>query len=773
MPLQSLRSSRTQSILVGISVFCALYLVSRYSYAVFQSLVESFTLFIACGVFLITWNTRRVLGNNYLLFIGISFLFVGTLELLSSVVFFGSDASGGYDANVVAQLRIATRHIHSISFLAATFYLKRRLNAGWLFLALAVFTTFVLISIFRLDIFPDCFVEGTGLTPFNRWSEYVIVSAFFVCILVLFRHRSLFNSGVFGRIVTSIVFSIAADLTLTLYSQPGDKMSVFGDMFEMLGFYFIYEAVIATGLTNPRDLLLHDLKHSESQLRSIAVTAGDAIVCVDKNGDVTFWNPSAERMFGYTTEELMGRSLIPLIPERYRGLHREGLSRFPETNENAFIGKTLEIEGLRKDGTEFPVEISLTSWESEGQWFFTAVARDITERLNVRKKLVSSHAELEDTVRKRTSELLIRSEKLKREMEERVRAEEALRESETKYRIIADNTRDWEWWLGPDAGFIYVSPSCKGVTGYGPEDFVSDPDLINRIVHPEDREFFGAHLHEVDRELKGGEIEFRVVRPDGAIRWIAHVCRPVFDDRGHFLGHRGSNRDITEKRAAEEALRDSEKALRFLSEQLLAVQETEKKRIARELHDGINQTLAAIKFGLERKLDQMDRKLAPDGVSLENIIALVHNGIEEARRIQMDLRPAILDDLGILATISWLTREFQKVYNHIRIETHTDVDEDCISESLKVVLFRILQEALNNVAKHSGADTVRVSLGKRGDKIELLVADNGVGFDIGSARRGLGLTSMRERTELSSGVFEIRSSTGQGTTVKSSWPTGR
>jgi len=220
----------------------------------------------------------------------------------------------------------------------------------------------------------------------------------------------------------------------------------------------------------------------------------------------------------------------------------------------------------------------------------------------------------------------------------------------------------------------------------------------------------------------------------------------------------------------EEEIRDSETRLRHLSSELLTVQESERKRIGREIHDGIGQTLAAIKFALENKLGQMRGGAASPEASIENIISLAQNGIEESRRIQMDLRPSILDDLGILATLSWFTREFQKVYSHISIEKEIDIQENEVPDSLRIALFRVIQEALNNTAKHSKADLVRLSLGKKEDKIELNIEDNGMGFDLENYRKGLGLTSMRERTELSGGSFAIESTPGKGTTIKAQWP---
>ncbi len=220
----------------------------------------------------------------------------------------------------------------------------------------------------------------------------------------------------------------------------------------------------------------------------------------------------------------------------------------------------------------------------------------------------------------------------------------------------------------------------------------------------------------------------------------------------------------------EEELKDSENRLRHLSSQLLTVQEDERRRISREIHDSLGQTLSAIKFGLESKLNKMDKAPAPQGVSLESIISLTQNGIEESRRIQMDLRPSILDDLGILATIGWFTREFQKVYSQISVEKEIRIEEKDVPDSLKTAIFRVMQEAMNNISKHSKATLIHLSLGKKEDRIELMIGDNGMGFDLETSKRGLGLASMRERAELSGGFFAIESSPGKGATIRVIWP---
>lgn len=225
------------------------------------------------------------------------------------------------------------------------------------------------------------------------------------------------------------------------------------------------------------------------------------------------------------------------------------------------------------------------------------------------------------------------------------------------------------------------------------------------------------------------------------------------------------------------ALRESENRLRILTSQLLTAQEKERRLVANELHDSIGSALSVIKFKVEDTIQQMERGIATPE-SLKGLVPTVQQTIEESRRIQTNLRPSILDDLGILTTLDWHCREFQKIFSHIRIEKEIDISENDVPHSLKTVIYRISQEALNNIAKHSKADLITLSLRKTNGPIELTVRDNGQGFDMEkifsmeSTRKGLGLGSMRERTELSGGSFTIESIQGKGTTIRASWPAG-
>lgn len=228
-----------------------------------------------------------------------------------------------------------------------------------------------------------------------------------------------------------------------------------------------------------------------------------------------------------------------------------------------------------------------------------------------------------------------------------------------------------------------------------------------------------------------------------------------------------------EHRKTAEALRKSEKELKYLSSRLLSYQENERKMIAARLHDELGQILTAVKLGVEDAIGLM-----PEGESctrLKSLLPSIQDGIDEVRNLYTRLRPSLLDDLGIGATIHWYCRQFKELHPEIRIEAQIDILEDRIPSSVKDAIFRIVQEALGNVSRHSSAGRVHLSLLEIDGNIVLTVQDNGLGFDIDAAlpeddrARGLGFLSMKERTELFGGTLKIDSTRGSGTTITASW----
>ena len=232
--------------------------------------------------------------------------------------------------------------------------------------------------------------------------------------------------------------------------------------------------------------------------------------------------------------------------------------------------------------------------------------------------------------------------------------------------------------------------------------------------------------------------------------------------------------EIEERKEAEAALQRSQSELETLSSRLLTVQEDERKAIALDLHDTISQNLAAIKMFLEVKEVSMRGGNLP-GLPLQKIISLAVECMVQLRRIIDNLRPAILDDLGIIVAVNRYCAEFEKIYNGVRIKRDFDAEEKAIPTELRIVIFRILQEALNNVAKHSGAKNVEISVRKREGRIELGIKDDGAGFEerdtpLEGLVQGIGLGGMRERARLSGGSISIHSRKGEGTTIAASWP---
>jgi two-component system sensor histidine kinase UhpB len=532
------------------------------------------------------------------------------------------------------------------------------------------------------------------------------------------------------------------------------------------------QAKEVTALLESSRAVLEYREFSEERFRSVVETAIDAIVTVDHNGRIIFWNQKAESMFGYKSAEVIGRPVALIMPERFRQAHQRGLNRAASNKNSKIAGNILELVGLRKDADEFPLELSLANWETKEGIFFTAIIRDISERKQSEKELQAVRDELERRVDLRTAELGETNIQLRKQVAECEQAQFALKESELKYATLVEDALIGVYIL-QDGKIEFANEKFADIYGYSKDELLGMDSLD--LVHPEDRPLV-KKLRE--KRLRGekvpAEYESKGLKKNGDIIWVMRSFSQITYKGRPAIS--GIVADISKRRRAEEALRKSDKELRVLSNQLLSAEEKERKRIARELHDGIGQALSAIKFSVENAILELRSAANPvDPGSLEAVIPLAQKTIEEVRRIVKDLRPSILDDLGILATIRWFCREFQNVYAGIRIETSIGVEENDVSPHLKTTIYRIMQEALNNVAKHSRANFVQLQLIISESHLNLSIRDNGRGFNLDKAmalktsRRGFGLASMRERAELSGASFEINSAGDTGTMITVVW----
>ena len=314
-----------------------------------------------------------------------------------------------------------------------------------------------------------------------------------------------------------------------------------------------------------------------------------------------------------------------------------------------------------------------------------------------------------------------------------------------------------------------VNQAALDLLGYEEEELIGKQlDVIFDVSNTDN--FF---IDEIIRTKSVRNFETELIRKD-TYRISAILSGSSISDGGGIVCVAQDNRD---RKRAEEMLQKSERELRLLSSRILEAQESERKRVARELHDGIGQALTGIKFSLENGVRRLkETGTTPHFKELDDIIPLIQATVDETRRIAMGLRPSTLDDIGISETIYWFCQQFEEIYKNIRIIKLVEVEENQIPQALKTVIFRVLQESLNNVAKHSKADRVQVRLLQQGKIVELVVEDNGVGFEPedytpqSAQTRGLGLASMRERTELSGGKFTIQSAPGEATSLCAMWP---
>ncbi len=368
-------------------------------------------------------------------------------------------------------------------------------------------------------------------------------------------------------------------------------------------------------------------------------------------------------------------------------------------------------------------------------------------------------------------ELKQRIKELDEEVAERKRLEAALRESEEKWGSLVDNAPNVIMIVDREGIIQYINQTVSGI-----EKGEAIGSSHYSFAAPEYHKVMKESVEQVFETGRVTRYEIAGVGPDGGMSWYATQLGPI-KRKGKVVAVTVMPTDITKRKRVEQSLRNSEEELRRISSRLMTAQEDERKRICRDLHDSIGQSLAAVKFGVENVLAKIEQQGNRASVELlEELILLIQHASEEARRIQTNLRPSLLDDLGITATISWFCRDFERLYSGIHVEKQINIEEGEIPEPFKVDMFRILQEALNNVAKHSKADLVRLALRRTHGQIDLVIEDNGQGFDpeyvwsVKKADAGVGLTSMKERAELSGGALSVESHKGRGTTVQASWP---
>ncbi|MEO5356226.1 MAG: ATP-binding protein [Nitrospirae bacterium YQR-1] len=253
-----------KGILLWGLIISAMYVSSLYSYLVFHTFVEFFSIIIAFCTFTLAYNTRQYMKNNYLYFIGISYLFVGSLDTLHTLTYKGMDVIHMHRVGVATEIWVATRYVESISLLVAPIFLYREKIKDFLIFAIyTCISVMIFISIFLWNSFPACYVEGLGLTAFKKNSEYIVCFILIASLFLLIKNKRFFDKEVIMLLTASIVFTILTELCFTLYVGLYDYINILGHCLKVISYYFIYRAIIVTGMNKPFDLLFRDLNISK------------------------------------------------------------------------------------------------------------------------------------------------------------------------------------------------------------------------------------------------------------------------------------------------------------------------------------------------------------------------------------------------------------------------------------------------------------------------------------------------------------------------------
>lgn len=617
---------------LGVLTLAALYLISLRSYLLFHSLVEIFSCVIAFGIFLVAWNSRQFMKADYLLFVGIAYLFVAGLDVLHTLAYKGMGVFPSYDANLPTQLWIATRYLQSGSLLVAPIFFNRNVRLS---LTVVVFSliSFCIVALIFWGQFPDCFIEGQGLTSFKKASEYLISLILLGALGFLITHRADLPKKVFFLIAWSIGATIGSELAFTFYVSVYGLSNLVGHFFKLVAMYLMYKAIVETGLREPYELLFRELVMERDSLSREALERKKAEIALTKARD------ELEQRVEQRTAELLAlnKELVEDMAERKRAeeaLHRLNRELRAISNCNQVLVRAVDEQTLVNDICQIVCSdagyrmawvgyaendegktIRAVAWAGveQGYLAYARLTWADTERGHspagiairggisacVQDFTTGPHAPpwregavergyrscialpLKDESESTFGILCIYStepnaftpdeiqllEELSGDLAfgivvlrtriERTRAEEALRESAARLNEAQRLAHMGSWELDLTNNVLTWSDEIYRIFEIDPEEFGASYEAFLDAIHPDHRDSINFAYTNSLKTRTPYAVEHRLRFSDGRIKYVRERCE-TFYDNDKPIRSVGIVQDITERKRAEESLRQSE-----------------------------------------------------------------------------------------------------------------------------------------------------------------------------------------------------------------------
>jgi PAS domain S-box-containing protein len=495
------------------------------------------------------------------------------------------------------------------------------------------------------------------------------------------------------------------------------------------------------------------LKESERKFRDLVDNSLVGIYRTNLEGKILYVNEAMIKMLEFDApEEMMSKSVLV----NYKDFEdRDRLLRILKKSGRV---DSFEFDLLTKKGNIRNVLLSAVL----DQDVIAGMIMDISERKQAEEALQATHEELEQQVEKRTAELVRTNKSLHQEIQERTQIEEALRESEERFRTIFEKSRDAICVIDEGGHYLMVNEAMCELTGVSREELLKTHNSVFMDVNTYElmEEYWSQRK---PKEPAPRRYEFELIRPDGDIRTVENVPAVIqLPDTPVTLA---ILRDVTERRRMEDALES-------MRSKLLNLQESERSKISRVLHDTIGQNIGILDFNLATIVEILD---ATSRKSISGLIDNMRNVIRETgdklRDISSGLHPRLVQELGLVAGVHNLIDRFQGATG-IEVHSSIQINELHIDESVEVNLYRIVQEALTNIVKHSKCSSVLFEMAVDDGRLGVMIKDNGIGFSLEDVsqrdieQRGMGLFIMEERAKAIGGRLQIHSEPDQGTNVQ-------